>query len=161
MNNVLESILIGTVGLSIAAAISLYLAIRADRSSLDAQAGNLALLGIACHCIHFLEEYWTGFYVGFPTLLGLSVWPASFFVVFNVVLIAIWILSVRVVSSGRWFSLFPLWFLALGSSINGLAHPALAFVSGGYFSGLLTSPIVGVLGVLMVRSLSKANLNAA
>jgi hypothetical protein len=46
--------------------------------------------------------------------------------------------------------LFPLWFLGIACALNGLAHPLLALRSGGYFPGLITSPLVGVAGVLLL-----------
>jgi hypothetical protein len=37
----------------------------------------------------------------------------------------------------------------IASIVNGIAHPMLAAVAHGYFPGLVTSPVVGVLGVLL------------
>ena len=36
---------------------------------------------------------------------------------------------------------------------NGLAHPLLAIRAGGYFPGLATAPLVGVVGVMLFRRL--------
>ena len=43
----------------------------------------------------------------------------------------------------------PIWFFAIAAIANGIGHPVLAVVARGYFPGLITSPIVGVLGVLL------------
>jgi hypothetical protein len=37
--------------------------------------------------------------------------------------------------------------------LNLLAHPMLALRTGGYFPGLLTAPLVGVLGILTIGEL--------
>ncbi len=108
------------------------------------------LFAVAVQCVHFLEELVTGFDVEFPKLLGLPPWPADFFVVFNVLWIAIWILSSVGLEQGRQLALLPIWFFALGMAINGLAHPALAVRAGGYFPGLGSSPVVGTVGVVLL-----------
>jgi hypothetical protein len=51
---------------------------------------------------------------------------------------------------GYWFALFPVWFFAIASIANGIAHPVLAVGVGGYFTGLIHSPVVGVLGVFFL-----------
>ncbi len=50
---------------------------------------------------------------------------------------------------GYRIALLPVWFFAIGAIVNGIAHPMLAVVSQGYFPGSITSPVVGVLGVLL------------
>ena len=50
-------------------------------------------------------------------------------------------------------ALFPLWFLAVASVSNALLHPALAIATGGYFPGVLTSPVVGTAGFFLLRGL--------
>jgi len=52
-------------------------------------------------------------------------------------------------------ALFPLWFLAAASVSNALLHPALAIATGGYFPGVLTSPVVGVAGLFLLRGLAR------
>ncbi len=37
--------------------------------------------------------------------------------------------------------------------MNGVVHPLLAVASGGYFPGLWSSPLVGIVGVLLLRAL--------
>jgi hypothetical protein len=110
---------------------------------------RLFLLGLTAQSLHFMEEFVTHFPDRFPPLLGLPAWSDSFFVVFNLAWLSIWILSAVGLQKGRWFALFPLWLFAIASIANGIAHPLLAVAARGYFPGLFTSPLVGVLGVLL------------
>jgi hypothetical protein len=50
-------------------------------------------------------------------------------------------------------ALFPIWFLGIASTLNGIVHPLLSAVKQGYFPALWTSPFVGVAGALLVRRL--------
>ena len=52
-------------------------------------------------------------------------------------------------AKGTRLALFPVWFFAIAAVANGIAHPVLAVVGHGYFPGLITSPVLGVLGVLL------------
>jgi hypothetical protein len=42
----------------------------------------------------------------------------------------------------------------IGCSANGVAHPLLSMRTGGYFPGLVTSLLVGVIGILLLRRLA-------
>lgn len=110
---------------------------------------RLFLIGLAAQCMHFMEEFVTRFQDRFPTLLGLSAWSQNFFVVFNLIWLSVWILSSIGLRRGYRLALFPVWFFAIGAIVNGIAHPMLAVVARGYFPGLVTSPIVGALGVML------------
>jgi hypothetical protein len=70
--------------------------------------------------------------------------PFSFFVVFNVVWIAIWIASIPGLRSSRRIAFFAAWFLAIAGTLNGIAHPLMAVTARGYFPGLVSSPFVGL-----------------
>ncbi len=96
--------------------------------------------------VHFAEEAATGFNVQFPALLGLPAMSMPLFLVFNLVWLGIWFVSVPGLRSGRQAALFAAWFLALAGMLNGIAHPLMAVVAGGYFPGLVTSPFIGVAG---------------
>jgi hypothetical protein len=148
-----RSILFGTSGLSAAAIAALLLTILRrphdhDLTGRD-QTARVFLIGLAAQCLHFMEESVTGFPERFPPLLGLPAWSAGFFLVFNLSWQSIWILSAIGLQKGYRFALFPVWFFALASMANGIAHPALALAVRGYFPGLITSPVVGALGVLL------------
>ena len=105
---------------------------------------------------HFAEEWATGFHVRFPALMGLDPMPLSFFVTFNLVWLAIWIASIPFLRVGRRAAFFAGWFLAFAAMLNGVAHPMIAILSGGYFPGLITSPMIGIAGVLLWQRLQKA-----
>lgn len=105
---------------------------------------------------HFAEEWATGFHVRFPALIGLDPMPLSFFVTFNLVWLAIWIISIPFLQVGRTPAFFAAWFLAIAGMLNGVAHPMMAISSDGYFPGLITSPVVGIAGVLLWQRLRTA-----
>ncbi len=117
---------------------------------------GLATLGL--QTAHFLEELGTGFYIRFPELLGFDPWTYEFFVVFNAAWILIWLASLWALEIAPTAAGWMLWFLALAGVLNGLAHPALALATGGYFPGLVTSPVLGVCGFLFARKLWLAGL---
>lgn len=159
MNETIESILIGTSLLSVLAVMALI--VTASRYSVSSDRLErerfvvLFLAGVALQCIHFAEEFLTGFNLRFPELLGLTPWPGEFFVAFNVCWIAVWTISAAGLLAGYRLVLFPVWFFAFGMTANGVGHPLLAAASAGYFPGLLTSPIVGTLGVWLWYRLSE------
>ena len=76
-----------------------------------------------------------------------------FFVSFNLGWLVIWSLSSWGLAARRRAALFPVWFLGLARTVNGVAHPSLSVVAGAYFPGLVTSPAVGVLGIVLLRRL--------
>jgi hypothetical protein len=153
MNENLRSILTGTAGLSAGAVVALLLTIL--RRPLDGdlvgreRTARLFLIALAAQCMHFMEEFVTRFQDRFPKLLGLPAWSENFFVVFNLIWLSVWILSAIGLRRGYRLALFPVWFFAIGAIMNGIAHPVLAVVAQGYFPGSITSPVVGVLGVLL------------
>ena len=116
----------------------------------------VAAAAIAVQCAHFVEEWMTGFNCRFPELLGLAPWSIELWATFNLVWIAIWVLAVFGVLRGLRVALFPIWFLTVASVANCVAHPLLALAAGGYFPGLWTSPITGVSGVALLRSLANS-----
>jgi uncharacterized membrane protein YhdT len=158
VNDELRSVLIGTAGLSIAGAMALLLAVvRRVRSWSEPTIRptvRLAVVAVLLQAIHFIEEFTTEFHERFPELLGLAPWSVQFFVSFNLVWLAIWILSAWALGERRRAAFFPLWFLAIGCTANGVAHPLLSMRTGAYFPGLVTSWLVGVIGVLLLRRLA-------
>jgi hypothetical protein len=157
MSDQLRSILLGTAGLSVAAAIALLLTL--VRGGMEASgpelrlAVRLAFVTTLVQAGHFAEELATGFHWRFPELLGLSPWSLRFFVSFNLVWLAVWGLSLWGLAERRRSALFPFWFLGIAGVVNGLAHPALSLRTGGYFPGLVTSPLMGVAGIVLLRQL--------
>lgn len=153
----LESFLIAAAGLGLLLLIALALtlsrpSIRSD-PSLVARFTWLAGGAVAAQAAHFGEELLAGFAIEFPLALGLSPWNPLFFVAFNLTWLVIWLFAIPAVRAGLVVALVPLWFLGIAGAANCLAHPLLALRSGGYFPGLVTAPIVGVMGGLLVHSL--------
>lgn len=158
MNETLRSEILGTAGLMVAAAVALYLTLSrrptAASHSDRRRAVAIFVLLLAFQAMHAAEEYATGFHEQFPAALGLAPWPAAFFVTFNLTCLAVWAIAVVGLRSGYRPAFFPVWFLAIAGMANGIGHPLLAIRTGGYFPGLLTSPLVGVGGILLWRSLT-------
>ncbi len=117
----------------------------------------LAVLGltILVQCLHFLEELRSDFFIRFPEVFGLQPFAETSFVWFNVTWLVIWVIALFSVRAGLVIAVCPLWFLGLAMVLNLLAHPILALRAGGYFPGLLTAPLVGVLGILTIRELAR------
>jgi Protein of unknown function with HXXEE motif len=157
MDENVRSTLLGTAGLSGAAVMALLLTILrpplAQKPADWERTARLFLLGLAAQCLHVLEEFGTCFPSQFPALWGLPAWSENFFVGFYLLWLSIWILSVLGLARGARVALFPVWFFGLASLANGAAHPVLAILVHGYFPGLLSSPVVGVLGGLVCRRL--------
>jgi hypothetical protein len=157
VSEAVRSILLGTSGLGIVAIAALLLsASRAPRAGASAQArrvGRIAAVAVAAHGIHFIEEWRAAFGVRFPELLGLTPWPGSFLVAFNVFWIVVWIAAIVLLRVPSRVVLFPIWFLAIASAVNGVAHPLLSLAVGGYFPGLWSSPVVGVVGIALLLAL--------
>lgn len=114
---------------------------------------RIFLIGVAVQCAHFGEEYLTSIHTLFPPLFGLASVPARFFVGFNVFFIMLWLVCSYGVKQGLRAAYFPVWFFGLAMCLNGIIHPLLAVWVGGYFPGLLTSPVAGVMGVLVTKKL--------
>lgn len=118
----------------------------AERETQRHTAARALAIAIGVQSVHFAEEAATGFHQRFPTLFGLPELPFSFFVVFNLTWIGIWVASVPGLRSARPAAFFAAWFLAIAGMLNGIAHPLLAVAAGGYFPGLASSPLIGGVG---------------
>jgi hypothetical protein len=157
MNDGFRSILPSAVVLGAAAVTALYLTLSrgwAEESRTHIRgAVRVVLVAIFFQAGHFVEELSAGFHEQLPALFGLPPMPLQFFVSFNVAWLIIWSISTWGLTVHSRASLFPLWFLGIGCAMNGVAHPALSILAGGYFPGLLTSPVVGILGVILLRRL--------
>ena len=125
-----------------------------DEAVTERIAASRALgIATAIQSAHFAEEWITGFHTRFPALLGLDPMPLSFFVPFNLTWIAIWIASIPFLRLGQRAAFFAAWFLAIAGILNAVAHPMMAIASAGYFPGLITSPGIGIAGVILGRRL--------
>ena len=143
-------------GVAIAALI-LTIARRPAKSAIGEIDGiiGLYLVGIACQCLHFTEEFLTGFYLRVPPFLGFVPWSPEFFVAFNLTWMALWLLGAAGIKKGMRVAFFPVWFFAIGMVGNAIWHPLLCLATGGYFPGLWTSPFGGVIGVILLTRLRK------
>ena len=112
-------------------------------------------LTIAAQALHFSEELLTELYVAFPTTFGYPAAPLSVFVWANVTALAVWIAALIAVRQGHVLALLPLWFLGFAETLNLFLHPYLAVKTEGYFPGVVTAPLVGVLGILTIRELAR------
>ena len=157
MSDNIRSMLLAPGGMYLLLAVALVLTLVRPHRRLDVGERdsliNPLLLGIASQCVHMVEEFITGFHVQFPELIGLRPITSEFFIAINVLLIGIWLLAVIGFRNGVRVAYFPIWFLVLGMCINGIAHPLLAVMVTGYFPGLITSPIVGIMGILIAKRL--------
>jgi len=153
----LGSILLKASILLAAAAAAVLLTVARGAGGEDPEARNgaakLLLLGIALHCLHVAEEFVTGLHRRLPELLDVEPWSDDFFVIVNLLVIALVVLSSIGLAAAFLPAMAPAWFFAIAMAANGVAHPALAVAVGGYFPGLVTSPIVGVVGAVLVRRL--------
>ena len=123
-------------------------------------AAKVLALTVVVQSIHFAEEAATGFPERLAALFNLPSMSFTFFVVFNLAWIGVWLASIPGLNASKKFAFFAAWFLAIAGMINGLAHPLLAVASGGYFPGLASSPIIGVVSVYLWRRLRKATFPA-
>lgn len=129
---------------------------RQKNSRLSRAAAKILLLATLVQTLHFTEEAFTGFAEKFPALFGLPAMPLPVFTGFNLIWISIWLAAIPGLHRAKPWALFAAWFLALAGLINGIAHPLLSIITGGYFPGLITSPFIGAVGVWLGLSLRRA-----
>ena len=157
MGEQFSSEVIGTAGLTLAAGVALLLAVlrrpRPDRIARLRRTGFCLSLALCARPRTSPKRYATDFYRRFPETLGLAPWSRTFFIVFNVCWLAIWVWAIFGFRKSRRLAFFPVWFFALAAMVNGIAHPLLAFHARGYFPGLVTSPLLGIVGVWLLIEL--------
>jgi Protein of unknown function with HXXEE motif len=119
------------------------------------------LLAIVVQCLHFTEEYVTGFQHQFPKLFARD-WSDARFVAFNMLWLAAFVLAGLGVYRRVHLAYLVVIFLALiGGVGNGLSHLMLSAMNRGYFPGLVTAPICLLLGILLLRRLFRRSLAVA
>ncbi len=119
------------------------------------QAVWVAAVATAAQAGHFVEEMATGFHERLPATFGLPPMSPRLFVAFNLAWLGIWALSTWGLARRRHIALFPLWFLGVAGVANGLLHPLLALNAEGYFPGLATSPLMAIVGALLLARLAR------
>jgi len=108
------------------------------------------LLAIAVQCLHFAEEYLTGFQHRFPRLFG-GDWSDARFVTFNILWMAAFVLAGWGVYRRVQLAYLIVLFLALiGGVANGISHLVLSAANRGYFPGVITAPFCVLAGVMLL-----------
>jgi hypothetical protein len=111
------------------------------------------LLAIAVQCLHFTEEYITGFQHQFPRLFE-DDWSDGRFVTFNMLWLAAFVLAGLGVYRRVPLAYLIVLFLALiGGVGNGTAHLVLSATHRRYFPGMITAPFCLVVGIALLRRL--------
>jgi len=119
----------------------------------DAAVLPVYLLAIAVQCLHFTEEYVTGFQHRFPSLFG-DDWSDTRFVAFNMLWLAAFVLAGLGVYKRVPLAYLIVLFLGLiGGVGNGVSHLVLSAMHRGYFPGLITAPFCLLMGILLLTRL--------
>jgi hypothetical protein len=108
------------------------------------------LIAIAVQCLHFTEEYVTGFQHQFPRLFGED-WSDARFVTFNMLWLAVFVLAALGVYRRVALAYLVVLFLALiGGVGNGASHLVLGAINRGYFPGVIIAPFCLLVGVVVL-----------
>lgn len=121
----------------------------------------MCLLAIAVQCLHFAEEYLTGFQRQFPQQLGYE-WSDARFVAFNMAWLAVFVLAALGVYRRVPLAYLVVLFLALAGGVgNGAGHLLLSASQGKYFPGAATAPFCLLVGIGLLAKLFRQNTSAA
>jgi hypothetical protein len=111
----------------------------------------LYLLAIAVQCMHFTEEFLTGFQRQFPMLTGYE-WSDAQFVTFNMAWLAVFVLAGLGIYRRMQLAYLVVLFLALAGGVgNGVGH--LSVTQKRYFPGAATAPLCLVVGIALLTRL--------
>jgi hypothetical protein len=111
------------------------------------------LLAVAVQCLHFTEEYLTGFQHRFPRLFG-DDWSDARFVTFNMLWLAAFVLAGLGVYRRVQLAYLIVLFLALiGGVGNGASHLVLSATYRKYFPGVVTAPFCLLAGIALLTRL--------
>lgn len=115
---------------------------------------SVYLLAIVVQCMHFSEEYLTGFQRQFPMMMMGYEWSDARFVAFNMAWLAIFVLAALGVYRRSSLAYLVVIFLALIGGIgNGASHLLLSARQGRYFPGLITAPFCLLAGIAVLIKL--------
>jgi hypothetical protein len=153
---VLQQALMGRAVVGLSVALALAAAVCLARPPLPAARADRLLLvfavGVAVQILHFAEEWATGFAREFPALLGYE-WSDRRFVSFNVA----WVLAFAAAALGVQRrspeAFLVLWFFAFDAIGNAVLHVSIAVWRRAYFPGVVTAPLLLVVGVLLLQQL--------
>jgi hypothetical protein len=113
----------------------------------------LYLFAIAVQCLHFTEEFLTGFQHQFPKLIGYE-WSDAQFVTFNMVWLAMFVLAGLGVYRRTQLAYLFVLFLALAGGVgNGAGHLLLSVSQSRYFPGVATAPLCLLVGIALLTRL--------
>jgi len=111
------------------------------------------LLAVAVQCLHFAEEYVTGFQHQFPKLFGYD-WSDPRFVMFNMLWLAAFVMAGLGIYRGIQLAYLIVLFLALiGGVGNGISHLVLSAMYRRYFPGVITAPFCLLMGIALLKRL--------
>ena len=117
---------------------------------------NIYLIALAVQMLHFAEEYTMGFVKELPSLLGADPYPLEYWVNFNMIAYAIFILGAIVLYKNlKALVIVPVFFVVVGAIINAFGHLALSIYAGGYFPGLYTSLLYWVIALRLGNDIVK------
>ncbi|MDP9004824.1 MAG: HXXEE domain-containing protein, partial [Verrucomicrobiota bacterium] len=116
------------------------------------------LIALALQCLHFTEEYVSGFQDRVTELMAsMPPFNVNVFVAFNMIAYCLFLLAGVGMYKGLKFPMIIVWFFAIGGvACNAIWHPLFALKVGGYFPGLYTSLAYWVVGPILLRRLSTA-----
>lgn len=146
----------GVIGLNIGLVVSfvVWLFLSTKENTVTNKTFVVYLAGVLWQCLHFGEEYLTGFQTKFPLAMFGYVWSDRLFVAFNLIWLCVFILAaIGLLYKVRLALLVVLFFALIGGIGNGIFHPFLSLNQGGYFPGLITSFGNLLFGVLIIKHL--------
>ena len=110
------------------------------------------LLCLGIQMIHFAEEYCTGFVTKVPALFSQDPYPLDYWVVFNMVAYAIFILGgIIIFKRLKSWMIIPIFFILFAVILNAIAHIFISIYVGGYFPGLFTALIYAMIGPYFMK----------
>lgn len=122
-------------------------------------------LGLA-QAAHSFEEIVTHLYDFFWVVTGVLHravswfpqfrWPADLFAAVNVLLVALLLGTWPFVERRNTAALYLAWIAGMVETVNGFNHIAAAFFFRGYAPGVITAPVLLVLGPLLLRELRRS-----
>jgi len=116
----------------------------------------LYIAGLLCFSLHFVEELATDFYRQFPAFVGYE-WTPSLFIAFSATWTVLFILAGLAIHRGVMAGYIVVLFFAIGGGVlNGVGHLLLAAAVGRYFPGLVTAPLMLIIGLALLRRLYSA-----
>jgi hypothetical protein len=142
----------GVIFLSVGLVIAYLLWLATPWKDEPARVLPIYFIAIAVQCLHFAEEFATGFQRQFPKLLG-SEWTDAQFVVFNMTWLALFVLAgLGIYRRIQLAYLVALFLAAVGGVGNGASHLVLSAAQSRYFPGSGTAPLCLLAGIaLLIR----------